>query len=139
MRDINNSKACMWLWDRETACQLLLLGTFPVSCVCVRTWPTVWDLRDCSLPGSSVHGDSPAKNTGVDCHTLLQRIFPTQRSNPGLLNCRRILYRLSHQGSLMFPIKIAKCLDNDVSNVCAIGVLWGCLFISHITKSSWWI
>ena len=29
-------------------------------------------------PGSSVHGDSPGKNTGVGCHALLQGIFPTQ-------------------------------------------------------------
>ena len=43
--------------------------------------------------------DSPGKNTGVGCHALLQGIFPTQGSNPGLLHCRRILYRLSHQGS----------------------------------------
>ena len=39
---------------------------------------------DCSMPGSSVHGDSPGKNTGVGCHFLLQGIFPTQGSNPGL-------------------------------------------------------
>ena len=32
----------------------------------------------CSPPGSSVHGDSPGKNTGVGCHLLLQGIFPTQ-------------------------------------------------------------
>ena len=37
-----------------------------------------------SLPGSSVHGDSSGKNTGVGCHALLQGIFPTQGSNPGL-------------------------------------------------------
>ena len=37
---------------------------------------------DCSLPGSSFHGDSPGKNTGVGCHTLLQRIFSTQGLNP---------------------------------------------------------
>ena len=42
-------------------------------------------------PGSSVHGDSPGKYTGVGCHTLLQGIFPTQVSNPDLLPCRRIL------------------------------------------------
>ena len=40
--------------------------------------------------------DSPGKNTGVGCHSLLQRIFPTQGSNPGLLHCRQILYRLSY-------------------------------------------
>ena len=42
-------------------------------------------------------GDSPGKNTGVDCHALLQGIFPTQGSNPGLLHCRQILYCLSQQ------------------------------------------
>ena len=35
------------------------------------------------LPGSFVHADSPGKNTGVDCHALLQGIFSTQKSNPG--------------------------------------------------------
>ena len=43
--------------------------------------------------------DSPGKNTGGGCHFLLQGIFPTQESNPGLLHCSQILYRLSHQGS----------------------------------------
>ena len=33
---------------------------------------------DSSLPGSSVHGDSPGKNTGVGCHAFLQGIFPTR-------------------------------------------------------------
>ena len=44
--------------------------------------------------------DSPGKNIGVGSHSLLQGIFPTQGSNLGLLHCRQILYRLSHQGSL---------------------------------------
>ena len=39
---------------------------------------------DCSLPGYSVHGDSPDKHTGVSCHALLQGIFLTQGSNPGI-------------------------------------------------------
>ena len=60
---------------------------------------------DCSLPGSSVHGDSPGKNTGVGCHALLQGTFLTQGSNLGLLHCRQILYNLNHQGS---PGKINK-------------------------------
>ena len=38
--------------------------------------PTLCDPLDCSPPGSSVHGDSPGKNTGVGCHTLFQGIFP---------------------------------------------------------------
>ena len=48
--------------------------------------------------------DSPGKNTGVGCHFLLQGIFPTQGSNPGLPHCRQMLYHLSHQGShLLLP------------------------------------
>ena len=35
--------------------------------------------------------DSPGKNTGVGGHSLLQGIFPTQGSNPGLLHCGWIL------------------------------------------------
>ena len=45
-------------------------------------------------------GDSPGKNIGVGCHALLQGIFLTQGSNTGLPRCRRILYHLSHQGSV---------------------------------------
>ena len=41
----------------------------------------------------------PGKNTGVGFHALLQGIFPTQGSNPGLLHCRQILYQLSYKGS----------------------------------------
>ena len=56
---------------------------------------TLCDPMDYSPPGSSVHGDSPAKNIGVGCLTLLQGIFPTQGSNPHLLwllHSRWILY-----------------------------------------------
>ena len=43
--------------------------------------------------------NSPGQNTGVGSLSLLQGIFPTQGSNPGLLHCRQILYQLSHKGS----------------------------------------
>ena len=46
--------------------------------------------------------DFLGNSTGVDCHFLLQAIFPTQGSNPGLPHCRQTLYRLSHQGSLRY-------------------------------------
>ena len=68
-------------------------------CLVAQLCLTLCDPVDCSLPGSSVHGDSPGKNTGVGCHGLLQGIFLTQELNPGLLHCRQILYCLSHQGS----------------------------------------
>ena len=62
-------------------------------CVCLVAHLTLCDPMDCSSPGSSVHRDSPGENTGVGCHALLQG------SNPGLPNCRQILYHLSHQGN----------------------------------------
>ena len=43
--------------------------------------------------------NSPDQNTGVGSLSLLQGIFPTQGSNPGVPHCRRILYQLSHKGS----------------------------------------
>ena len=43
--------------------------------------------------------DSPGKNTAAGCHALLQGIFMTQGSNPGLPHCRWILYHLRYQGS----------------------------------------
>ena len=55
-------------------------------------------------PGKPVHGlyspwISPGQNTVAGSCSLLQRIFSTQGSNPGLLHCRQILYQPSHQGS----------------------------------------
>ena len=59
-------------------------------CVCMRvkslqSYLTVCNFMDCSPPVSSVHGNSPGKNTGVSCHAFLQGIFPTQGLNPHLL------------------------------------------------------
>ena len=70
-------------------------------CVCLvaQSCPTHFNPMDCSPPGSSVHGDSLGKNPGVGCQALLQGIFSTQGSNPGLPHCRPILYCLSHRGS----------------------------------------
>ena len=68
-------------------------------CLATQSCLTFCKPMDCSPPGSSVHGDSPCKKTGVGCHALLQGVFPTQGLNPGLLHCRQILYHLSHEGS----------------------------------------
>ena len=45
---------------------------------------------------------SPSQNTGVGSLSLLQGIYPTRGSNPGLLHCRQILYQLSHMGRPWF-------------------------------------
>ena len=49
------------------------------------------------LCGSYSPRNSSGQNSGIGSLSLLQGIFPTQGSNPGLLHCRRILYQLSHQ------------------------------------------
>ena len=46
-------------------------------CVLSRSVISDCDPMDYSWPGSSVHGDSPGKNAGVGCYSLLQLIFPT--------------------------------------------------------------
>ena len=53
--------------------------------------------------------NSPGKNTGVGCHALLQRIFPTKGLNQHhlcLLHCRWILYPLTHLGSPLLCISV---------------------------------
>ena len=74
------------------------LGVSPAGCLglseVAQSCLTLCDPMDCSLPGSF-----SGKSTGVGCHFLLQGIFPTQESNPGLPHCRQTLYHLSHQGS----------------------------------------
>ena len=71
--------------------------SIPVLCLVTQWYLVLCNPMDCNPSGSSVHGDSPGKNTGVGYHTLLQGIFPAQGSNPGLLHCRQILYCLSHR------------------------------------------
>ena len=56
--------------------------------------------------------DFPGKSTGVGCHFVLQGIFSTQGSNPGLLHCRQTLYHLSHQGSPW------ACVQNFIFKYC---------------------
>ena len=49
-------------------------------CLVTQSCPTLCGPVDCNLPDSSVHGDSPGKNTGVGYHVLFQGIF----QDPGI-------------------------------------------------------
>ena len=71
---------------------MLSLSLVAKSCP---TLVTPWTVA-CQAPLSM---GFPRKNTGVVCHFLLQRIFPTQELNPGLLQCKQILYQLNYEGS----------------------------------------
>ena len=82
----------------------IFITTLPIMLLCVclvtQSCPILCDPMDRSPQGSSVHGDSPGKNTGVGCHALLQRNFLAQESNWGLLHSRQILYQLSYPYTL---------------------------------------
>ena len=91
--------AVLWPWQK---------GCYGTSKARAWKWKWKWSrsvvsdsLRPHGLqPTRLLHPwDSPGKSTGVGCHFLLQGIFPTQGSNPGLLHCRQTLYHLSHQGN----------------------------------------
>ena len=87
-----------------------------VLCLVAQSCPTLCDPLGCSPPGSSVHGDSPGKNTGVGCHAFLQGICQTQGSNPDLPHYRQTHYCLSHNMSLyyFFLIVQVKALSIDI-------------------------
>ena len=96
-----------YLFTQLPPCHLLLAESLGLRSLCLLCCAVLsrsvvsnflWPPKDCPW-GSSVHGDTPGKNTGMGCHALLQGIFPTKGLNPGLLHCRQILYHLSHQGS----------------------------------------
>ena len=80
------------------------------ACMCSKSFQsclTLCDPMNCCPPGSSVHEDSPGKNTGVGCHALLQGIFPTQGSNPCLLY---LLYWQAGSLPLVLPGKPTVCV-----------------------------
>ena len=84
-------------------------------CLVTQSCLALCDPVDCSQPGTSVHGDSLGKNTGVGCYALLQGISPAQGSNPGLPHCRWILFHLSHQGSPRILERVAYPFSREFS------------------------
>ena len=74
----------------------------------------------------------------MDCHFLLQRIFPTQELNPGLPHCRQTLYRLSHHEShINVMILHRMCCKESLSCVRLFATLWtaACQASLSITNS----
>ena len=60
--------------------------------------------------------NTPGQNTGEGSLSLLQGIFPNQRSNPGLLHCRQIFCQLSHKGSPRILEWVAYPFSRDLPN-----------------------
>ena len=69
-------------------------------CLVAQLYLTLCHPIACSPSGSSVHGDSPGKNTAVGCHALLKGIFQTQGSNPDLPHYRWLLLLSEPPGKL---------------------------------------
>ena len=103
------------------------------SCLVAHLCPALCNRMNCSPSNSSVHGDSPGKNTRVGHHALLWGIFPTQGSNPGLLHCRWILYQLSHQGSLKAHLDLRQLVH---MGICGIHT-WVYIPIEHLVTHQW--
>ena len=76
----SSSLECHSLWDIESESHSVLSDSL---------WPH----------GLESSWNSPGQNTRVGSLSPLQGIFPIQGSNPGLSQCRQILYQLSHKGS----------------------------------------
>ena len=89
---LNQGRLLFWYtWIHFIKKHLMLALTFdPIVCMHAKSLQsclTLCNSTDCSLPELSIcPWNSPDKNTGVGCHALLQRIFPTQRSSPSLLS-----------------------------------------------------
>ena len=84
--------------------------------------------------------NSPGKNTGMGSHSLLQGIFPTQGSNPGLPHRRQILYQLSHKGSPKILEWIAYPFSRGSSqprNQTTVSCIAGRLFTNQAIREYW--
>ena len=100
---------CFSRWEREAVASSAAGMTIPAFLSPILKWSEVnWSrsvVSDSLWPHRLQPArllcpwDFPGSSAGVDCHFLLQGIFPTRGSNPGLPHCRQTLYLLSHQGS----------------------------------------
>ena len=75
---------------------------------------------DCSLARLLCPWNSPGKNTGVGCLSLLQGIFPTQGSNPHRLHWRMDSLPMSHMGSPLFHVNYLSLLPVSYPYSCHI-------------------
>ena len=115
----------MWIWNwhwfsqvSERYCGLV------VSVLFLKTYADMWVNESHSVMSISLwpHGlyspwNSLGQNTGVSSRVLLQGIFSTQGSNPGLPHCRQILYHLSHQRSPNICADIFTCKFDSVNRL----------------------
>ena len=111
----------------ESSSIFFFFNFWDIHCCCLvaKSCPTLCDPMDCrGAPFSRVlcPWNSLGENTGVGCHCLLQGLFPTQGSDPGLLHHRRALYcwatreaqRIHTLWWYRFPVTVHLILDLSI-------------------------
>ena len=103
------------LFSLKNTLAVLLAFWDEIKVLVVQLCLTLCNSMDCMQPARFLcPWNSPGKNTGVGCHSLLQGIFSTQGSNPDLTHCKQILYLLSHQGSSLNMVLVLKLLKRQL-------------------------
>ena len=110
----------------ERQCQRMFKLLY-MLCWVAQSCSTLYDPRDYSLPGSSVPGDSPGKNTRVGCYALLQGNL----HNPGIkprspalqadsLLSEPLIVLISHVSKVMLKIlqaRLQQYMNQDLPDV----------------------
>ena len=93
--------------------------------------PTLGDPMNWGVPSSCVREDSPGKNAGVGCSALLQGIFPTLESNPGLPCCRWIFNPM-----IINPLKKFFSFSLLIFQVHFLQITCSCILLLYIVGQS---
>ena len=89
-RNMQEENSASWAYESEVKAQETALVTWYLSAVLADGPLSVL------VTGLLCPWNPPGKNAGVNCHFLLQGIFPTQGLDSGLLHCKQILYHLNY-------------------------------------------
>ena len=103
------------------------------SCTCAQSFLTPCSPVGRSPLGSSVQWDFPARNTGVGCHVLFQRIFPTLGSNLRLLCLLALAGGFFTSEPLGKPQQLyeSELIIQPLCTSVSSSVRWGCYLPSH--------
>ena len=94
-----------------------------ISVLITQSCPTLCDPMNCSPPGSSPW-NFPGKSTGVGCHFLLQGIFLTQGSNPGLQHCGQTLLQSEPPGKPPVALKLLCLVGRSLPSLPCFSLLF---------------
>ena len=107
----STEEQCGWEWKLFNIFGRLFSGS--AVCLVTQSYLTLYNPMDCSLPSSSVHGDSPGKNTGVGCHALFQGNIPNAEIKPRSVSlqvdsCNPGKPKIKYWGTVWLGVKTIK-------------------------------